>query len=196
MRQIVLPVTGAYDAWRTAARALAYARTDPNEVLWTTDGKEPSIFGPVFQTPGQSPITVPKTFVTLAQSVVCHRDPARFSLLYETLMRLQNYPRLLQDTSDRRIAKLIEMQDSVHDCAQKMKEDLRFKDVTTSGRRQSDAWFEPTHYTLEMAAPFFAQRFSDMDWRILTPYQSAIYKHGELLFGEPLPKPDFVEYDI
>ncbi len=31
------------------------------------------------------------------------------------------------------------------------------------------AWFEPSHYIVELAAPFFERRFADMAWSILTP---------------------------
>ena len=31
------------------------------------------------------------------------------------------------------------------------------------------AWFEPEHHIVELAAPFFARRFADMPWSILTP---------------------------
>ncbi|MDE2473231.1 MAG: UdgX family uracil-DNA binding protein, partial [Bradyrhizobium sp.] len=31
------------------------------------------------------------------------------------------------------------------------------------------AWFEPEHHIVELTAPFFARRFADMPWSILTP---------------------------
>ena len=38
-----------------------------------------------------------------------------------------------------------------------------------SATRTYVAWFEPEHHIVELAAPFFARRFADMPWSILTP---------------------------
>jgi len=51
----------------------------------------------------------------------------------------------------------------------KMHAFVRFREV---GREQNShfvAWFEPEHHIVELAAPFFARRFADMPWSILTP---------------------------
>ena len=51
----------------------------------------------------------------------------------------------------------------------KMHAFVRFREV---GREQTShfvAWFEPEHHIVELAAPFFARRFADMPWSILTP---------------------------
>jgi DNA polymerase len=52
----------------------------------------------------------------------------------------------------------------------KMHAFVRFREV---GRREREtryiAWFEPEHYIVELAAPFFVRRFADMAWSILTP---------------------------
>jgi DNA polymerase len=34
------------------------------------------------------------------------------------------------------------------------------------------AWFEPEHHVVEAVAPFFARRFAQMRWSILTPERS------------------------
>ena len=39
-------------------------------------------------------------------------------------------------------------------------------------------------------AAFFARRFGDMDWRILTPDVSAFFENGQLRFEEDHPRPD------
>jgi probable DNA metabolism protein len=47
---------------------------------------------------------------------------------------------------------------------------VRFRLV--EGRRARGlhvAWFEPAHRVTEAAAPFFARRFANMNWSILTP---------------------------
>lgn len=197
MRQVALPLTGTYEAWRAAAKTLAFARIDPNEIFWTTEGDEPSLFEPVQHTPGKRPLTVPKSFLPLAKAVVCHSSPERFGLLYAALVRIQDTPRLLADPSDPLIARLREMDKNVHRCAHKMKAFMRFRDIgmTPEGRRQFAAWFEPTHYTLEYTSPFFARRFGDMDWRIVTPYQTAVFEDGTLSFEAGRDKPELDEDD-
>ena len=35
------------------------------------------------------------------------------------------------------------------------------------------SWYEPEHYTLELALPFFQERFRNMRWSILTPCLAA-----------------------
>ncbi|WP_373277621.1 UdgX family uracil-DNA binding protein [Asaia astilbis] len=66
--------------------------------------------------------------------------------------------------------------------AHKMKAFLRFRETKREGegRRHFVAWFEPEHYILESVAPFFAERFSDMDWMILTPIGSILHEDGKM----------------
>src|SRR5256886_13086498 len=45
----------------------------------------------------------------------------------------------------------------------------RFREVGREQKSHFVAWFEPEHHIVELAAPFFARRFADMPWSILTP---------------------------
>jgi uracil-DNA glycosylase family protein len=45
------------------------------------------------------------------------------------------------------------------------------------------AWFEPEHHIVEASAPFFARRFANMRWAILTPERSVRWDGAELAFG-------------
>ena len=56
-----------------------------------------------------------------------------------------------------------------------------------SGRRRFGAWFEPEHPTLELSAPHFARRFTDMDWTIATPELAAVFEGGALRLTEDGP---------
>src|SRR5690606_13197767 len=47
------------------------------------------------------------------------------------------------------------------------------------------AWIEPAHRVLEKTAPFFARRFSNMCWTILTPDGAASWDGEALTFGPP-----------
>jgi len=46
---------------------------------------------------------------------------------------------------------------------------VRFREVGRERESHFVAWFEPEHHIVELAAPFFASRFADMPWSILTP---------------------------
>jgi DNA polymerase len=50
---------------------------------------------------------------------------------------------------------------------------VRFREVGRESKSHYVAWFEPEHHIVELAAPFFANRFADMPWSILTPDLSA-----------------------
>ena len=45
------------------------------------------------------------------------------------------------------------------------------------------AWFEPEHHIVEAVAPFFARRFAQMQWSILTPERSVRWNGADLEFG-------------
>jgi len=51
------------------------------------------------------------------------------------------------------------------------------------------AWFEPEHHIVEATAPFFARRFTAMQWAILTPERSVRWDGARLGFG-PGARPD------
>jgi len=51
----------------------------------------------------------------------------------------------------------------------KMHAFVRFREVGREQKSHFVAWFEPEHHIVELAAPFFARRFADMPWSILTP---------------------------
>ncbi len=51
----------------------------------------------------------------------------------------------------------------------KMHAFVRFREIGREQKSHFVAWFEPEHHIVELAAPFFARRFADMPWSILTP---------------------------
>jgi uracil-DNA glycosylase family protein len=58
---------------------------------------------------------------------------------------------------------------AVHRDQHKMEAFVRFREI---GREQTSryiAWYEPEHHIVEATASFFARRFADMAWSILTP---------------------------
>ena len=194
--RIDLPRIGTWEAFRTAARGALSEGLPPEDVLWVFDGApQADLFGdaPV-PTGARSPVNVPKSFVSLAETVVWHADPERFARLYALLWRLRDRPALMADRSDPALARLREMEKGVRRCAHKMKAFVRFRDLAGDGpRRRFAAWFEPTHHTVEPTAPFFTRRFADMDWLIATPDVTARFEAGALSLGPGQARPDLPE---
>lgn len=62
-----------------------------------------------------------------------------------------------------------------------MKAFVRFRELPQADdeRRRFSAWFEPNQRIEETIAPFFTNRFGDMDWLIETPEASALFKNGK-----------------
>ncbi len=191
---VPIPRIGTFDAWRDAARGLWGADVPPEEVDWLFEGDPAPLF-PGAPPPGaQGALNVPCSFVSLASSAVWHSDPQRFGRLYSLLWRLRHDRYLISDPGDPELALLRGMAKNVHRCQHKMKAFVRFRDVGGDGpRRRFAAWFEPTHNTVEPTAPFFAKRFADMDWMIVTPGKTAIYEDGKLRFAPGQDKPDLPE---
>jgi len=195
MFTVPLPRIGTDKAWREAARSLLTNRVPPEDVLWDFDQTLPELFSvprPLPELRGQP--KVPKSFVELSQQVVWHKDPQRFARLYALLWKIRLDPALMSDRADADLAKLQQMEKAVRRCKHKMKAFVRFRDLRNGGpRRGFAAWFEPTHHTVEPTAPFFARRFADMDWIILTPDVTARFEDGTLTFQAGQEKPDLPE---
>ncbi|SEV87699.1 DNA polymerase [Cognatiyoonia koreensis] len=195
MLTVPLPRIGTWEAWRDAARRLLAAGVPPREVLWDFDGSDADLFASDDRLPDPDrQITVPKSFLSLAQNAVWHGDPERFARLYAFLWRVVEEPHLMADRADPDLARLRAMEKNVNRCKHKMKAFVRFRDLQTGGNRRAfAAWFEPTHHTVEPTAPFFARRFADMDWMIVTPDVTAKFEGGAVSFLPGQPKPDLPE---
>ncbi len=185
MQCITVPLIGAAGAWRDAARGLLSEGVAPGDVLWNAEGQGGA--ADLFESDrvpavGAAALTVPRSFIALANTVVFHTDPQRFARLYALLWRLRDAPYLMSDRADPDLAKLRQMEKAVHRCRHKMRAFVRFREIGApdAPRRSFAAWFEPTHYTLEMNTGFFEGRFADMDWRIVTPDVTAIYEQGRV----------------
>ena len=173
MHLITLDSENDFDGWRKAARALALNQTPPSEVTWTVRGNEPELFAEILDPPALEPASgtfnVPAKFVELAQAASLHRDSERFALLYRLLWRLRGDHDLLDIATDPDVAKIAAMAKAVRRDEHKMHAFVRFREVGRERESHYVAWFEPEHHIVELAAPFFAGRFADMPWSILTP---------------------------
>lgn len=166
-----------FEGWRGAARSLRARGVPPKDVLWTVEGSE--LFAGAALSGRDSPLRgdvertifhVPREFLELAEAVVLHRSDERFDLLYRILWRLAEEPHLLRIASEADVAKARSFARQVEQAAHKMKAFVRFRQVTgAEGEETFVAWFEPAHRVAEHVAPFFARRFANMRFSILTP---------------------------
>lgn len=169
MRVVRLSSEIDFDGWRAAARRLRAEGAAPETVIWTVERDLFEAPPPAERpSPAAGTFTVPPAFVELARSVVLHRSDERFALLYRLLWRLEAEPRLIDNPADPDVAKARDMQKAVSRAIHKMHAFVRFRLVETEPETYA-AWFEPAHRVTEAAAPFFARRFTNMTWTILTP---------------------------
>ncbi|MBB1093241.1 UdgX family uracil-DNA binding protein [Rhodopseudomonas palustris] len=175
MHSIRLDSDTDFHGWRKAARELVLAEVAPADISWTVAGDEPELFdalappAPSPSAPSSGTFNVPARFVELAATAILHRDPQRFAWLYQALWRLRANPELLQIATDPDVARLQAMVKAVRRDEHKMHAFVRFREIGREPKSRYVAWFEPEHHIVEAAAPFFARRFADMAWSILTP---------------------------
>ena len=129
-----------------------------------------------------------RAFFDLARAVAAHRDARRWALLYHVLWRiLHGERRLLEIPTDPDVRQLQVWAKAVGRDIHKMHAFVRFRLVgvdQAGGREQFVAWFEPDHWIVRLAAPFFRKRFAAMDWSILTP-DECVHWDGENLTFTP-----------
>ncbi|MCA6117672.1 UdgX family uracil-DNA binding protein [Bradyrhizobium sp. WSM 1738] len=171
MHHIILDSETDFDGWRNAARALALNDVKPSNVTWRVANDASELFAPTHQPlePPQGTFSVPARFVELAEVAILHRNPERFALLYRLLWRLRQHHDLLEIATDPDVAEITAMAKAVRSDEHKMHALVRFREVGREQKSHFVAWFEPEHHIVELAAPFFARRFADMPWSILTP---------------------------
>ncbi len=173
-----------FAGWRTAARSLRASGVPPEEAFWTVDGDLFSAGTPAApEGSSGGAFSVPRDFIDLADRVILHRSDERFALLYRLLWRLQREPALMKIVSDPDVARARDFAKNVNRAAHKMKAFVRFRLATDEdGAEAYVAWFEPAHRVTEATAPFFARRFTNMRFSILTPDACAHWDMKALAF--------------
>jgi probable DNA metabolism protein len=181
-----------FDGWRSAARTLILHRIKPADVTWSVRDDEQELFASHEAPLGavEGTFSVPAAFVDLAKSAVLNRDPERFALLYRVLWRLRSNHDLLQVATDPDVAKLQALAKAVHRDRHKMKAFVRFREIGREPKSRYVAWFEPAHHIVAATAPFFARRFADMAWSILTPDVCAHWDGHAISITPGVPKSD------
>ena len=189
---MAVQVAASFEAWRAAARQHLAAGHAPASLRWVgRDDPQLTFFGAApDSTPpargGPSP-RVPPAFVSQARLAACARAPERWDVLYRVLWRLTHgEPDLLDVTVDEDVWRLTRLAQAVRRDVHKMHAFVRFREVSTPARRYV-AWYEPDHLIVEMTAPWFARRFGDEPWSILTPDRCAHWDGQALRFTEGLP---------
>lgn len=192
-REVLIEPT--FDAWRETARNLFSAGTAPElvSILDTAAALSPPLFSnPDRQAASSSsqPIFVPRAFVECARIVACHRSPDRWNLLYRILWRLQQKRDLLKIDVDDDVVVFRKLEHQVKHDLHKMHAFVRFRRVLDESGEHYISWYEPAHLVLELAAPFFAERFAVMRWSILTPDGSVHWspESKQLAFGPGVPR--------
>lgn len=180
--QVRLASETDFDGFRALARSLLARNVAPSQVEWRTPGQA-GLFDDAPDTrdapdaarglPATAAPQVPSAFVALCSTVVLHRDPQRFALLYRLLWRLTHESALRHDPLDPDMLVARQMAQSVRRDIHKMHAFVRFRPVpqedAPDGAPLYVAWFEPEHYIVEANGPWFSRRFANMRWAILSP---------------------------
>ena len=176
--------------WRDKARALLAAEVAPDRVIWDVEGRAATgdllaqsdgVIPP--PTPGAK-LRIAKELLTTIETALLHRDEERFALAYDIVFRAQRQPKLHRNPADSGIKRLNAYAKSVRRDIHKMHAFVRFRKVgEQAARERFVAWFEPDHHITEAVAPFFRNRFTGMDWLIVTPEASIAWDGKALATG-------------
>jgi len=191
MHQLTFVPTFA--GWQKAARHALAEGLSPDGIAWEDLGADQpalALFEESETYQGQDrKFRVPKSFIEIAGRVACHREPARWGLLYRVLWRLTHgETKLLEIMVDPDVVELTRMDKAVRHDVHKMRAFVRFRTVEHEGSTWYVAWFEPEHHIVERNAPFFIDRFAAMQWSILTPDRCAHWDGKNLTITAGVPK--------
>ncbi|NHO33111.1 DUF4130 domain-containing protein [Acetobacter sp. LMG 1636] len=179
---ITLPADASFGMWRDHARALLQSNSPPECVEWRIRSAQDDLFAESDPLPEATPTshkTVQRGCVRLLQRILCHTSPDRFALAYRVLWRTMHQAGLIRAATDPDIAAANHMAHQIRRDVHDMKSYVRFREkkIPDRNERHFVSWFEPDHHILEIVAPFFAGRFTDMNWLILTP-KGSIARNG------------------
>ncbi len=191
-RHLTVPIEMGWESWRLSARYLLGQRIPPERVQWLAPG---SLFDDpdwankcARQEPAQ--LKVPRDFLCIARRVAHHRRESRCALLYRLLWRLlHGEAHVLRVAADADVAELLRLDAAVRRSSHKTKAFVRFRQVNTDDdETHFVAWHQPEHPVLPLVASFFAKRFSDMRWSILTPDASLHFDGRRWQLGPGQPR--------
>ncbi|MBY0380427.1 MAG: UdgX family uracil-DNA binding protein [Xanthobacteraceae bacterium] len=197
MRYVAIDHETDFKGWRGAARSITLNNIAPDDVIWTVRTRAAELFEstPLPEIDPRDTFRVSSSFIELAQSAILHRSPERLALLYRLLWRLRKQPDLLEAATDVDVAAVNRLAKDVHRDEHKMHAFVRFREYGMGRDTRFVAWFEPSHYIVEKAAPFFERRFADIPWSILTPDLSAHWDGYKTVFSPGAIKSDVPSSD-
>jgi DNA polymerase len=180
-----------FATWRDAARRLLSREVSPEQVIWSdSNGPLLPMAEPIeADRPAGPARRVPPAFVQLCEHVACHRDAARWSLMYRLLWRLTHgEPNLLDVAVDDDVHRAQAMEKAVRRDRHKMTAFVRFRQVIDDLGEHYVAWYQPDHFILRLTVPHFVDRFAAMRWAILTPDESAVWDGNSVQFTAGVPR--------
>ena len=176
-------------AFRQVARRCLSLEVAPCNVAFM-DAEEPSLFPLLPDGDDTHSFIVPRAFKDLMRDAICHSARDRFALLYDVLWRTLHGQRdLIFNPANSVVGRLNDYGRNVRRDIHKMHAFLRFRPREVDGRTLFFAWFEPQHFILTRAVPFFVDRFANMEWLIATPVGTARWSGAKLVFGGPTQMP-------
>lgn len=181
-----------FAGWRRQARRLLVRGVGPEQVSWQVSTQLAGLYAGSAEADSTADdacadIRVPRSFLPLAETVVCHRESGRFAVLYRVLWRLTHGEHdLLEMATDADIKFLDTLRKSVEGDRQRMITTVQFRRTPGSEREHYSAWFEPKHHILRHSCEYFRQRYSAIHWSIYTPEGCAHWNRSELVFGPPV----------
>ncbi len=190
--------------WRKKARQLLAHGVAPDSVVWRVEGRdgtgELALFGETDNEPGAGrgrPVRIDRALLSTINAALLHSDEDRFALAYDIVFRAQTEPKLHRNPADAGIKKLNAYAKTVRRDIHKMHAFVRFRKIgEAAGRERFVAWFEPDHHIVETVAPFFRNRFTCMDWLIVTPEASIAWNGKQLRYGPGGEFSDVPENDV
>jgi DNA polymerase len=189
----------SFEEWRLLSRELLEQEVHPSTVLWAMRSELSFDFNDatdvqIALTKEKSSFRVSRQFLELAKTVSCHRDPAKWELLYRLLWKLTHEePHLLKVGLDEDLLRCRRMIRAIRRDCHKMKAFVRFKEIQPADspegtRTHFVAWFEPEHLIVPGTAPFFKKRFANNHWSILTPDTCVHWDQEKLFFTQGVDK--------
>lgn len=177
MRVIALERPDDPASFYAHAAALIAEGAAPENLAWSV-GASADLFGAATPAPRQK-WRGDKLFLT----ALLHRAEKRFALVYRALWRASGDARFLQNPADPDVCALRKLEGEVRRDGQKMRAFVRFREIRDGEDARFVAWYEPSHFTLRANVEFFARRFANMRWSIVTPDLAVHHEGGEVRFA-------------
>lgn len=192
-QRLVMLNSGAdLQGFREAVRVLLHCSIPPEQISFLVRPRH-DLAGDSVPSPigaAGRPLILPRRAVDLIRLVICHSDHEKYALIYRLLWRMKGpdepQPGLVGVLTDPLVQRLIDMESAVRRDLEQVRCRVRFREVHDPdlGLRFV-GWFEPEHYTVTQASPFLIDRFSSLDWTLLTPRGSIWWDRRTLFLGPP-----------